>query len=119
MVCWNVCFRSIAGIGLITALLGLACLQAQVPPPPLKQAPKKPRVEEEEEPGRKGSKVPLRLEDGPARSEVLPTGLLEEADKATHPAAQALFRRLAVPHDELADGKTDTWITPLPSYLGS
>jgi ABC-type oligopeptide transport system substrate-binding subunit len=113
-------FRSLAGPGLLAVLLGVTGLQGQPPakPEPGKQVPKKPRVEEEEEPGKKGSKVPLRLEDG-ARSEVLPTGLLEEANKATHPAAQALFRRLALPHDELLDGKTENWITPVPNYLGA
>jgi ABC-type oligopeptide transport system substrate-binding subunit len=116
------CFRSL-GFGLLAVLLSVAGLQGQAPQPPAKpepgkQVPKKPRVEEEEEPGKQGSKVPVRLEGGPTRSE-LPTGLLEEADKATHPAAQALFRRLAVPHDEVLDGRTDVWIAPLANCLGS
>jgi ABC-type transport system substrate-binding protein len=116
-------FGSLAGLGLILALLGVAGLQGQAPKPPKpepdKQVPKKPRVEEEEEPAKKGSKVPLRLEDSPSRPEVLPTALREEADKATHPAAQALYRRLAVPHDELVDGQRNHWIVPLPNYLGA
>src|SRR5262249_25771994 len=110
----------------LAALLGMAGLwagqagQPAAKPDPGKQLPKKPRVEEEEEPGKKGSKVPLRLEDGPASTaETLPSGLADEADKATHLAVRALYRRLAVPHDELAGSKSDNWIAPLPNYLGA
>lgn len=112
----------LAALAALVATAGLWAGQAAQPAKldSDKLPPKKPRVEEEEEPGQKGSKVPLRLDDSPAAgAEALPTGLAEEADKATHPAVRALYRRLAIPHDELVGIKSDNWIAPFPNYLGA
>jgi ABC-type oligopeptide transport system substrate-binding subunit len=99
----------------LAGLPGLDQLAGQKPPEAPAKPPAKPRVEDEEGPG----KVPVQLED---RILLGPASLLKEAANARHPAVRALYQRLAVPHDEvvLAGAKPERpdWCEPIGPYLG-
>src|SRR5262249_20555777 len=88
---------------------------------PAQKPAKKPRVEEEEEPSKLKSKAPVRLEEGLRLrpGDRAGTELLKEASNEKPPAAiSALYKRMAVPHDELTDQPKENWIEPLAKYVG-
>ncbi len=92
--------------------------------PAKKPVKKTPKGEEEEEPVKPKLKPPLRVEDddpttkGTIGSKAV--DLAREAELAKHAAVRDLYRRLAVPHDEISFpvARATLPVLPLPEYVG-
>ncbi len=111
-------FRLSRCLAVLALLLGVLLV-----PDTAAQKPK--RTEEEEEPVRPKLKPPLRIDDEePPKGQRIgarPVDLAREAEQAKHAAVREMYRRLAVPHEEVIFPavRPAQWVQPIPRFIGS